>query len=219
MRKKHIIFDFDGTIINTNRVILDSWQATYRHFTGKEGDEDKIFGTFGETLYKSMEEAFPGRSDEAVKVYREYQEAHCEGKVDLFPGIRELIARLKEEERTLSIVTARTTKALYEYLDSFEIRNLFDVIVAYEDTDAHKPDPTPLLLALGKLERIEGQKIDKDDVIMLGDTKFDMGCGANAGVDTVLVGWSIRQNLDEMEKLGWLPKYRIERPDQLLEIA
>lgn len=219
MKKKHVIFDFDGTLVNTNDVIIASWRATFRHFTGSEPKLETITSTFGEPLYDSMERFFPGRCDEGVKVYRDYQFSHADTMVRPFDGIRELVTGLRENGHTTSIVTARTTDATHNYLRSFGMDRMFDVIVAYEDTDAHKPEPTPLLVGLEKLGSFTGEAIDKADAILLGDTKYDMGCGSNAGVDTVLVGWSIRQDRDEMRTLGWAPTYEISRPEELFAIV
>ena len=68
-----VIFDFDGTIMDTNDVIIGSWQHVYRTLRGKEGDLDYILSTFGEALEYSMETSFPEVSvEESVKIYRDW---------------------------------------------------------------------------------------------------------------------------------------------------
>ena len=72
--KKYILFDFDGTLVNTNDVILASWQHTYRHYLGHEMPVDHITSCFGEPLLLTMEREFPGVDpQESADVYRQFQ--------------------------------------------------------------------------------------------------------------------------------------------------
>ena len=97
MKKKHIIFDFDGTIFDSNRVIVASWQEVFRHYTGKEGRVEDIYHTFGETIRYTVKKFFPQANvDEAVQIYRNYQQAHYDGMVGLFDGTREMMDRMVE---------------------------------------------------------------------------------------------------------------------------
>lgn len=213
MKKKHIIFDFDGTIFNSNRVIVDSWQAVFRHYTGHEGDEKEIYHTFGETIRYTVQKFFPEADvDEAVKIYRAYQDAHYEGLVGLFDGTREMMDKMREGGHTLSVVTSRTKSTTLHYLAELGIQEYFDVLVTCDDTDRHKPDPEPLRMALRALSA------EPEEAIMLGDTKFDIGCCNNAGVDSILVGWSHDIDEQELEALGYRPTYRVKTPAEVLDL-
>ena len=89
MKKKYIIWDFDGTIACTNDIIIESWQATFRHYLGHELPVREIEATFGETLMHTIAEKLPGEDTaEVMACYREYQNAHCEGRVYVFEGVR-----------------------------------------------------------------------------------------------------------------------------------
>src|SRR3712207_5983491 len=124
--KKHIVFDFDGTLLNTDRLIMDSWQAVFRNFTGKEASEDIILATFGETVAKTMNELFPNcDQEEGLRVYRGYQESHCDGAYSLYQGVVELIDELKERGYTTSIVTSRLGNTTMRYLDELSIKDKF----------------------------------------------------------------------------------------------
>lgn len=213
MKKKHIIFDFDGTIFNSNRVIVDSWQAVFRHYTGHEGDVKEIEHTFGETIRFTVQKFFPEADvDEAVKIYRAYQQAHYEGMVGLFDGTREMMDQMRDAGHTLSVVTSRTKSTTLQYLKELEIQDYFDVLITCDDTDRHKPDPKPLLMALDALGA------EPEEAIMLGDTKFDIGCCNNAGVDSILVGWSHDIDENELESLGYQPTYRVNTPEEVLDL-
>ena len=81
-------------------------------------------------------------------------------------------------------------------LDAFMTANgasFFDVVVSCDDTDKHKPDPTPVLITLERLGSLPERSI------MLGDTMFDILCARNAGVLSVLVGWAIALGPEEIE--------------------
>ena len=117
MKKKHIIFDFDGTIFDSNRVIVASWQEVFRHYTGKEGRVEDIYHTFGETIRYTVKKFFPQANvDEAVQIYRNYQQAHYDGMVGLFDGTREMMDRMVEGGHTLSVVTSRTKVTTLNYM-------------------------------------------------------------------------------------------------------
>ena len=91
MGKKYIIFDFDGTLCNTNDIIVESWQATFERFLGRSLPRREIEATFGEVLANTIEEKIPGAVvQDVVDYYREYQNANQEGKVHIFEGVREL---------------------------------------------------------------------------------------------------------------------------------
>ena len=213
MRKKYVIFDFDGTLIDTNELVLNSWQAVYEHYRGVPGDPDVIYATFGEPLWTSMEALFPEvDTEEAIRIYRKYQMESWEKEIRIFPGLRELVEAIRASGRSASIVTSRMRATTLQYLDVFGIRGMFDVIITADDTTIHKPNPEPVLIALKRLGA------DAADAIMLGDTRFDIGCANNAGVESVLVTWSFPVSPEERARQGFTPCHVIDRPEELLEL-
>lgn len=220
MKKPYIFFDFDGTVLNTNDIIVDSWNATAMHYLGHEIDRETILKTFGETIRYTAHNFFPEADvEEAIEVYRDYQDANCWGRVRLFDGMPELLEELLKRGYRLAVVTSRTKATTFAYLDSLKARGYFDVIITCDDVSAHKPDPAPLLMAIEQMEEKLGCTIEKNDCIMIGDTKFDIGCGNNAGVDTVLIGWSHPLDIDSIEAMGFMADHRIDRVWDLLEIV
>lgn len=210
--KKYILFDFDGTLVNTNDVILASWQHTYKYYLGHEVPEEHITACFGEPLLVTMKREFPDVDPEdAAETYRSFQLENADKLVTIFPGIRELLASLKEAGYVLGIVTSRTRNSARRYLDMFGIAEYFDGMVNCEDTTSHKPNPEPILLALEKLGA------PADEAIMIGDSPFDMKCANNAGVDAVMVGWRI--TCDEISLIDDAKvDYHISSPMELLEL-
>ena len=91
-----VLFDFDGTVMDTNNVILMSWQHTFRTLRGREEDREVIVKTFGEPLELTMKKFFPEvPAEEALEVYRSFHRDNFGELINLFPGMRELLAEVK----------------------------------------------------------------------------------------------------------------------------
>lgn len=207
--KKFIIFDFDGTIANTNDVIIESWQAAFIKYLGHTIPVEEIEMTFGETVEHTIKEKLP--NEEWVEVrdfFRWYQAEECKATIKLFDGITEMLDELKARGVRMATATSRTSKSYHEYMAALGLDKYFDVQVTMEDVSKHKPDPESALVALEKL----GAK--PEEAIMVGDTKFDIGCAVNAGVDSVLIGWS-----HAVGKMQWEPTYRADTPADILKIV
>ena len=210
---KAVLFDFDGTIFDTNKLIIESWQQVFRVMTGSETDEAKLKATFGEPLLITMERWFPGESERLVDIYRNHQKDIYFKMIELYPGMAELIKKLKALGYMNAVVTSRLTSSTINTLDKFDLTKYFDVIVTCDDTDKHKPDPEPALVALEKLG------IKADEAIMIGDSHFDVLCAQNAGVKAVLVGWSEAASVTlNGGEINYKPDYIIEKAEDLLEI-
>ena len=181
-----VLFDFDGTLVNTNDVIIASWQHTYMHYLGREESLEKITACFGEPLLLTMEREFPEVDPrESAGVYRNFQKENADELVKIFPGIKELLESLKTDGFRMGVVTSRTRESAQRYMDMFGIGDYFEEMVSCDDTDIHKPNPEPILLCLKKMG------ITAEEALMVGDSPFDIKCANNAGVKSVLVGWRI----------------------------
>ena len=210
--KKYILFDFDGTLVNTNDVIVASWQHTYKHYLGHEVPVEHITACFGEPLLLTMAREFPGVDPkESADVYRSFQVKNADRLVTIFPGIKELLAELKEAGYVLGIVTSRTRESALRYMDMFDITSYFDDLVTCDDTTVHKPNPEPLLLAMSRLGAAP------EESLMIGDSPFDIKCANNAGVDSVMVNWRI--TCDETSLIDDAKvDYWIHQPSDLVEL-
>ncbi|MDR2088256.1 MAG: HAD-IA family hydrolase [Clostridiales Family XIII bacterium] len=207
-----ILFDFDGTIMDTNRVIINSWQHTFRTLTGAERPVADIVATFGEILHDTVARFFPDVPvGEAVEVYRSYHKANFGPMISVFPGVRELLEALKARGCTLAVVTSRLPATTAEGLDKYGLSGYFDTVVTCDDCKRFKPDPEPALIALERL----GKK--PEEALMVGDTRNDILCARGAGVKSVLVGWSVA--VPDAERTGaHAPDYCIEKAEDLLGI-
>jgi len=206
-----VIFDFDGTLVNTNDVIVEAWQHTYRTYLGHEMPMEHITKCFGEPLLITMEREFPGVApEESAEIYRAYQRDKADELVKVFPEIEEMLKAVKAAGYKTGVVTSRTKESTEFYMEKFKIAHYFDEIVSCDDTTKHKPDPEPLLLSLGKL------KSEASEALMVGDSYFDIKCANNAGVKSVLVDWRVT---GEDKKLADCRiDYEIKKPMDVLAV-
>lgn len=208
-----VLFDFDGTLVNTNDVIIASWQHTYKHYTGHEESVEKITACFGEPLLITMAREFPDVDPlVSAEVYREFQKEKADELVKVFEGVPEMLETLKKEGFRMAIVTSRTRESALRYLNMFGLAEYFEDMVSCEDTDIHKPNPEPILLCLEKLG------IEKDEAIMVGDSPFDIKCANNAGVKSVLVDWRITSDSEALISDA-KADYEIAEPMDLLRVV
>lgn len=207
-----ILFDFDGTLANTNGLIIESWQYVYRTLLGREAAESDIKATFGEPLAVSMEKAFPGTPvDEAIDIYRGHQKDIYEEMIEAFPGMTELVKGLKEKGFKVAVTTSRLRSSTMIGLRKFGLDGIMDAIVTCEDTDRHKPDPAPALITLEKLDA------KPEESLMIGDSMFDIKCAHNAGMKAVLVGWAEAVTEEDLNGPD-APEYFIRTAEELFDL-
>jgi pyrophosphatase PpaX len=181
---KTVAFDFDGTLADTNRLIINSFKHVYSVFWNKDCDEEYIMSTFGEPLIKTMTRDFGKYNIEDVLAsYREYQVGRFKDEVTLYDKVPQTLEYLKNRGIKMGIVTSRLKKSTIESLTNFNIMQYFDSVVAAEDVENHKPNKEPLMKALSELGS------STEETLYVGDSKFDMECAINAEVIPVLVGW------------------------------
>ncbi len=195
MRKKDtVLLDFDGTIMDTNRVIINSWQHTFMHYTGEKRSEEEIIATFGEPLEKTLKKVLPDVPvGESIEVYRSYHRDNFGEMIKLFPGVKDMLEELKKRGYKTGLVTSRLAFTTRQGVEKYGIGPYIDAMVTADDTEKHKPDPEPIMMMLEKLGSAASRSV------MVGDTMFDMECAKNAGVTSVLVGWALAPTKEELE--------------------
>ncbi|MCR5181557.1 MAG: HAD-IA family hydrolase [Clostridia bacterium] len=204
-----VFWDFDGTLVNTNDVILESFKATYIHYYGETKPVEYITRFFGEPLYSTMAREFPDMDAEGpVAYYREFQKENADQLVKEIPGIREILETMERMGVRQFIVTSRTRESTLNYLRMFDMEKYFIDMVTCDDDIRPKPDADPALKALSKAG------CAKDEVIMVGDGLFDIKCANNAMIPSCLVGWRITGDTnDRVGDAAW--DYYTETPEDL----
>jgi pyrophosphatase PpaX len=184
MRFETVLFDLDGTVIDSGPIIVASMRHAARTVLGRDVAEEVLTAAVGGPgLVAQMRLLDEERVDELVRVYREHNEPLHE-VLQACAGILDVLADLKAEGRRLGIVTAkrRVTVALaFDVLPQLE--PLFDVVVGADETERHKPHPDPILHALGELGA------QPSTAAYVGDSPFDVAAAKAAGVFAVAVTW------------------------------
>jgi pyrophosphatase PpaX len=204
-----ILFDLDGTLIDTNELIISTYLHTLeKYFPGKYTRED-VLPFLGPTLHEVFGEMDPDRVEEMVLEYRTYNLANHDALVKEFVGVMETIETLKKKGYKLAIVTTKREDVAFKGLRLMKLDSYFDVMIAYDHVKKVKPDPEPIFLALEKL----GSK--PEEALMVGDNFHDVLAGKNAGTKTAGVAWSIkgREYLAKYE-----PDFMLENMTDLLRI-
>jgi pyrophosphatase PpaX len=157
-----------------------------------------------------MRELDPTRVEELVDVYRAHNEP-LHASLEVFDGVVELLAALRERGHRLGIVTAKRVATVELAFDRFPIlRELTEVLVGAEDTERHKPAPDPVLEALARLEA------RPEEAAYVGDSPFDIRAGKAAGTLAVAVGWG---GIHPDERLlREAPDALVHRPAELLDV-
>lgn len=213
MRYQAVIFDFDGTVADTNDLVLESWQHTYEARRGRREDPAHILQSFGEPLYTTMAKEFPEWPvEETVAIYREFQVGIFEKMIRPFPGMLELMRDLKARGIGASIVTSRLRGTTLQGLEVFGAMDLAEHIVTYEDTKAHKPAPDPVLLGIGRLGSTP------ETTLVVGDSAYDILCAHNAGARAVLVTWSEAAAAGGFDEPGAAPDFTAGSAEELASL-
>jgi len=206
-----VIFDLDGTLVDTNELIADSWRYTVKEHTGRDMSDEEIRKTLGEILLDSMRWVMPEVDpEEALETYRIYQRSIFIDRIKLYDGAEETLRALKEAGCTIGLLTSRLTASTGKALAHFKIAELFDAVLTASDTVKFKPDPEPVYIILEKLGKKPGESM------FVGDTVHDIEAGLASGLFTVLVDWSYALPR-EMREGAPAPDAIIEKMEDLLK--
>ncbi|MGB7606413.1 MAG: pyrophosphatase PpaX [Lutisporaceae bacterium] len=209
MKYKYILFDLDGTLIDTNQLIINSFKHTYKTHLNKDVEESEIYKYFGEPLITTLRRYSEDNAEELYKTYTDFNESKHDSSVALCCNIKECLEALKELGCILAVVTSKRAKMAHRGLELFDIMKFFSVVVTIDDTEHHKPHPEPVLKALEFL----GAK--PEEALMIGDSIFDIKCAHNADVKAVLVTWGAAANHQDKEK----PDYVVDDALEIVDIA
>jgi pyrophosphatase PpaX len=212
MRFRVVLFDLDGTLIDSGPIILASMQHAVRTVLEREIAYEELAATVGgQGLVAQMAELDPDRVDELVEVYREHNDP-LHDTLEAFAGMVDVIPRLRAEGRRLGIVTAKRHRTVALAVERFPwLEEQFDVVVAYEDTDRHKPEPDPVLEALSRLEA------EPSEAAYVGDSPFDIQAAKEAGAFAVAVAWGGIHTDERL--LAEEPDAFVHSPEDLLDVV
>ncbi|PWK13003.1 pyrophosphatase PpaX [Tumebacillus permanentifrigoris] len=186
MKYQYVLYDLDGTLLDTNELIIRSFEHTLDLHTPGAYTREHILPQMGAPLFQQMELFAPGRSEELVATYRRYNLEQHDALVTAFPHVVEVLRELHEAGCKQAIVTSKVRLTTEKGLALCGLSPYLDAVVTVDECEHHKPHPEPVLKAMALLGA------DPASTIMIGDSPFDIGAGQAAGVATAGVKWSLR---------------------------
>lgn len=210
MNIKTILFDLDGTLINTNDLIIASYEHTLEKYHPECNTPEKIISFIGEPLRESFQRINEERADEMVVTYRDYNLAHHDALVKSFDGVYETVKELDKLGFKLGVVTTKRRDSVDMGLRLLKLKPFFPVVITYDDVQNPKPDPEPLRLAMQQLQA------EPETTIMVGDSQYDIVGGKNAGTYTAGVAWSLK---GEQYLASFKPDFMLNHFSELLDIV
>lgn len=179
-----VLFDLDGTLLDTTQAIYESLKYTIRHFTGATPKDEELHPYMGLPVFEQFSKLLPGRAVEACEVYEAHNLSIHKDYVKPYPGAVDVLQALKANGVKIALVTSKRRRTATVGLEIAGITHLFDATVFCEDTPENKPHPAPVLKALDLLGCTqESASINQTfplNVLMVGDSPWDIASAKNA---------------------------------------
>jgi len=199
-----VLFDLDGTVVDSGAIILASMRHATREVLGLDFEDAELLQAVGGPGLEAQMAVFaPERVDELVRVYRAHNEP-LHDELEACAGMEDVLVRLHEGGRRLGVVTAKRRSTVELAFARIPVAHLFETVVGGDETERHKPDPEPLLLAAERMD------VDPRTCAYVGDSPFDIRAAKAAGMYSVAVTWGRIHDRSLLER---------EEPDAIVETA
>jgi pyrophosphatase PpaX len=187
------LFDFDGTLIDTEDIILDCYRQAALELWDRELPGDVVRGNLSRTLREASVAVAGDDADRFFDAYVAHSLRRHSESVFAYDGVTEMLWRLRDGGARMGIVTSKLRPSVDLVLDQVSYGPAFEVIVTVEDTDSHKPEPDPILCALKRL------RVPPESAIYVGDSPYDILAARAAGVASGAALWGLHQADDLLE--------------------
>lgn len=210
MSIRTILFDLDGTLIDTNELIIASFTHTIEKYSDRAYGREEILDFIGPPLRDSLKLIDPDRVEEMVETYRKHNIDNHHAYVRAYDGVVDTIKQLNESGYRLGIVTTKMRHTVQMGLELTGLDGMFETIITLDDVANAKPHPEPVIKALQALDS------KASEAIMVGDNTHDIEAGKNAGTQTAGVAWTVkgRDVLDQLK-----PDFMLNHMSELIEIT
>jgi phosphoglycolate phosphatase len=213
MKFDTIIFDLDGTLIDTLDDLMDSVNYALDKFGFPSRNLDEIRSFVGNGVKRLVYLSVPDGTDEAtsekcLEIFKEHYKGNSKNKTAPYDGIQEMLEGVKKAGFKTAVVTNKIQDAAIEIITDF-FGDKIDVIIGQIDGVAQKPEPDGVWLALEKLG------VSKENAVYVGDSEVDCMTAHNAGIPCVGVTWGFRdRSVLEEHKAEFI----IDKPEELFEV-
>lgn len=196
---KAIIFDLDGTLLDTSKDICENLNKTFKNFSLPEISLERTIELVGNGARKLIESAVGERDADFIeKVYLDFSKRYAESDNNLtclYPGEREVLQNFKNAGIKLAILTNKPQGATEHVFAKFLANFGFNIVLGQTEYRPLKPNPTSVFEILKSFE------VEKKDCIFVGDGEADIQTAKNAGVDCACVLWGFRSR-KQLKKAG-----------------
>ena len=214
MSYKGIIFDLDGTLLDTLLDLTNSFNFALRKFNAPQhtSNDYKLF--IGSGAFKCIEQAIPAdfRSPEKIQevldTFREHYNKNCVNKTKPYSGIIKLLNQLKKNKMKLAVLSNKPHNYTLECVNHY-FPDYFNIIYGHHNDFPPKPNPASSLYILNEFG------LNKSEMLFIGDTNIDIQTANNAGIKSAGVLWGFRTQ-KELENNG--ANYIVSRPEEILNI-
>jgi len=208
-----VIFDLDGTLLNTLEDLADAVNYVMREHRYPERTIDEVRRFVGNGIRRLMEQAVPenvsgNEFEQVFEQFKNYYTEHCQIKTCAYDGIMPLLKCLYEKGYALAIVSNKNHAAVCE-LNEIYFKKYIQVAIGQKDGIRKKPAPDTVIQALKQLGKM------KDQAVYVGDSEVDFATAENTGMDCVLVTWGFRK-VEELSEFS--PAAFIDQPEQLRNV-
>ena len=216
MNYKAVIFDMDGTVLNTIEDITDSVNVLLRRYNLPERSVDEVRHFVGNGARVLMSKAIPQGEehpefDKILKEYEAYYQDHCNIKTGPYHHIPELLKELSVRGYKLAIVSNKPMGAVKE-LNKIYFGDYVQVAIGVTPELRRKPYPDECLLAMKELG------VEKEDCVYVGDSDVDYKTAFNTGIDCISCLWGFRTK-EELDSAGAAPKFFVNDPLDILKLV
>lgn len=201
---KYLVFDMDGTLIDTDNIIINIWTELLKKYYGKDYKIDiELIKTFsGPPINETFNKMFPNLNhDEIKRVYNDISIKYYDKFLEGFPNFKDILNKFYKEGYKLSIFTNKNKERSIYCLKKLNIFHLFDILVCAEDVKFNKPNPEGLY----KIK--EFYQCNLDEMIYIGDTLYDYKVAKNADIDVILMTMKKRVLSDNIKPYCFVDSY------------
>ena len=208
---KAILFDFDGTLADTNALIIRTFEETLAQLLPERTfGREEILNFIGPTLEQTGCALFGGNGKSFTTLYRRINAKYHDDMISAYPGVVDMVAELKTRGYKLAIVSSKKRDFLIRGMKCVGLYPYFDYILGGDDVVHPKPDPEPVLKAVNHFG------LKPTDCLMVGDNEHDIESAQAAGVISVGVSWALK-GVAHLQKYN--PDHILHNANDLLELV
>ena len=210
---RYLLFDLDGTLIDTTELILSCYRASVSRLVPDPPSDEEILKGFGRPLRDQLWRLYPtlrDRIDEMFDLWRQAQEELHDRLIKPFPGTVEALTELKRRGYPLGVVTSKERSMAMRGMRLNGLDGIVDLLVSVDDTTNHKPHPEPVLRG------IELMGAEAAETLYVGDSLYDMKAGRAAGAMVAAAMWG---PFDKKPLLEFGPDYQLQSINDLLDLC